>query len=84
MAVVGRGAVASKAGRLLRSVRLLLAREKSYDLSSAEGRKPRGRRVGKERNNRYVEVELYNCTREAGLACAGRVGRPANTKNIES
>ena len=35
--------VASRAGRLLRSVRLLLAREKSYDVSTAEGRR-RGRR----------------------------------------
>ena len=34
--------MASKAGRLLRSVKLLLAREKSYDVSVAEGRK-RGR-----------------------------------------
>lgn len=38
--------VASRAGRLLRSVRLLLAREKSYDVSTAEGRR-RGRRPGK-------------------------------------
>ena len=37
--------VASRAGRLLRSVRLLLAREKSYDVSTAEGRR-RGRRLG--------------------------------------
>ena len=34
--------MASRAGRLLRSVRLLLAREKSYDVSTAEGRR-RGR-----------------------------------------
>ena len=38
--------MASKAGRLLRSVKLLLAREKSYDVSVAEGRK-RGRRLTK-------------------------------------
>lgn len=38
--------VASRAGRLLRSVRLLLAREKSYDVSTAEGRR-RGRRPAK-------------------------------------
>lgn len=38
--------MASRAGRLLRSVKLLLAREKSYDVSTAEGRK-RGRRLTK-------------------------------------
>ena len=38
--------MASKAGKLLRSVKLLLAREKSYDVSVAEGRK-RGRRLTK-------------------------------------
>ena len=38
--------MASRAGRLLRSVRLLLAREKSYDVSTAEGRR-RGRRPAK-------------------------------------
>ena len=48
MAVSGEQKVvmASRAGRLLRSVRLLLAREKSYDVSTAEGRK-RGRRLTK-------------------------------------
>ena len=38
--------MANRAGRLLRTVKLLLAREKSYDLSSAEGRKG-GRRLSK-------------------------------------
>ena len=38
--------MANKAGRLLKTVKLLLAREKSYDLSSAEGRKG-GRRLSK-------------------------------------
>ena len=38
--------MASKAGKLLKSVKLLLAREKSYDLSNAEGRK-RNRRLTK-------------------------------------
>lgn len=38
--------MANRAGRLLRTVKLLLAREKSYDLSSAEGRKG-GRRWSK-------------------------------------
>ena len=38
--------MANRAGRLLKTVKLLLAREKSYDLSSAEGRKG-GRRLSK-------------------------------------
>jgi len=38
--------LASKASRLLKTVKLMLAREKSYNVSSAEGRK-RGRKVNK-------------------------------------
>ena len=38
--------MANRAGRLLRTVKLLLAREKSYDLCSAEGRGG-GRRLSK-------------------------------------
>ena len=41
-----KGVMANRAGRLLRTVKLLLAREKSYDLTSAEGRKG-GRRWSK-------------------------------------
>ena len=41
-----KAAMANRAGRLLRTVKLLLAREKSYDLCSAEGRKG-GRRLSK-------------------------------------
>ena len=38
--------MASKASRLLKSVRLMLAREKSYDVSQAEEGK-RGRKSGR-------------------------------------
>ena len=38
--------MASKASRLLKSVRLMLAREKSYDVSQAEEGK-RGRKAGR-------------------------------------
>ena len=38
--------LASKASRLLKTVKLMLAREKSYNVSSAEGRK-RGRKLQK-------------------------------------
>ena len=38
--------LASKASRLLKTVKLMLAREKSYNVSSAEGRK-RGRKQSK-------------------------------------
>ena len=55
MAGEQKGVMASKAGRLLRSVRLLLAREKSYDVTVAE-RSKRGRRLTKSvSTTRYVQ-----------------------------
>ena len=52
--------LASRAGRLLRSVRLLMAREKSYDVSQGRGS---GRGTGQA--TRWV-----SCTEERGsLAC---------------
>ena len=48
--------MASKASRLLKSVRLMLAREKSYDVSQAEEGK-RGRKAGRTAyQHRFVEV----------------------------
>ena len=48
--------MASKASRLLKSVRLMLAREKSYDVSQAEEGK-RGRKSGRTAyQHRFVQT----------------------------
>ena len=54
-------AMASKASRLLKTVKLMLAREKSYNVSSAEGRK-RGRKQNKSAySHRCVSVLFVPC-----------------------
>ena len=59
--------LASRAGRLLRSVRLLMAREKSYDVSQGRGS---GRGTGQA--TRWV-----SCTEERGsLACVAPLAWP--------
>ena len=56
--------MASKASRLLKSVRLMLAREKSYDVSQAEEGK-RGRKSGRTAyQHRFVETTNTGLTVE--------------------
>jgi len=58
-------AMASKASRLLKTVKLMLAREKSYNVSSAEGRK-RGRKQNK-------SAYSHRCSGSPCLCCSQSV-----------
>ena len=57
--------LASKASRLLKTVKLMLAREKSYNVSSAEGRK-RGRKQTKA-GYQHRCVTLFVCLQKVKL-----------------
>ena len=67
--------MASKASRLLKSVRLMLAREKSYDVSQAEEGK-RGRKSGRTAyQHRFVEKLTKVYWYEHGLLTQVRTQR---------
>eukprot|EP00090_Calanus_glacialis_P013982 TRINITY_DN22614_c0_g1_i2.p1 TRINITY_DN22614_c0_g1~~TRINITY_DN22614_c0_g1_i2.p1 ORF type:complete len:826 (+),score=189.98 TRINITY_DN22614_c0_g1_i2:94-2571(+) len=68
--------LASKASRLLKTVKLMLAREKSYNVSSAEGRK-RGRKQSKSAFQHRCSGSPCSCCPEPPLA-PGAVLRTAS------
>ena len=64
--------MASKASRLLKSVRLMLAREKSYDVSQAEEGK-RGRKSGRTvYHHRFVQRYTKTNTNTNGKMVSNR------------